>query len=168
MAGAVVVVDVDVLKSRNLPLLTLSRYQSAWVFPSKKYDPIVSTDDEKKAYFGAFFLLTYAWNSRWALGNWERNGVHQKISFPPRPSFSFSVLKNSVLHERTSSLLTQTYILCGRDIFTIFFVKMISQNFSWKWFHEIFAGTESLVAVVLPAVLVLSAYNFLLFDFLKG
>ena len=71
MAGAVVVVDVVVVvvKSRNLPLLTLSRYQSAWVFPSKKYDPIVSTDDEKKAYFGAFFLLTYAWNSRWALGN---------------------------------------------------------------------------------------------------
>ena len=33
MAGAVVVVDVVVVKSRNLPLLTLSRYQSAWVFP---------------------------------------------------------------------------------------------------------------------------------------
>ena len=56
MAGAVVVADV-VVKSRNLPLLTLSRHQSAWVFPSKKYDPIVSTDDdEKKAYFGAFFF----------------------------------------------------------------------------------------------------------------
>ena len=70
MVGAVVVVDV-VVKSRNLPLLTLSRHQSAFgFFPSKKYDPIVSTDDdEKKAYFGAFFLLTYAWNSRWALGN---------------------------------------------------------------------------------------------------
>ena len=56
MAGAVVVVDV-VVKSRNLPLLTLSRYQSAWVFPSKKYDPIVSTDDEKKHILVLFFCL---------------------------------------------------------------------------------------------------------------
>ena len=147
--------------SRNLPLLTLSRHQSAFGFFLRKnmtllFQPMM----KKKAYFGAFFLLTYAWNSRWALGNWERNGVHQKISFPPRPSFSFSVLKNSVLHERTSSLLTQTYILSWRDIF--------SRNFSWKWFHEIFSGTESLAVVVLPAVLVLSAYHFLLFDFLKG
>ena len=53
MAGAVVVVDV-VVKSRNL---TLSRYQSAWVFPSKKYDPIVSTDDEKKHILVLFFCL---------------------------------------------------------------------------------------------------------------
>ena len=57
MAGAVVVVDVVVVKTRNLPLLTLSRYQSAWVFPSKKYDPIVSTDDEKKHILVLFFCL---------------------------------------------------------------------------------------------------------------
>ena len=58
MAGALVVVDVVVVvKSRNLPLLTLSRYQSAWVFPSKKYDPIVSTDDEKKHILVLFFCL---------------------------------------------------------------------------------------------------------------
>ena len=58
MAGAVVVVDVVVVKSRNLPLLTLTRQPSAWVFPSKKYDPIVSTDDdEKKHILVLFFCL---------------------------------------------------------------------------------------------------------------
>ena len=57
MAGAVVVVDV-VVKSRNLPLFTLSRHQSAFgFFPSKKYDPIVSTDDEKKHILVLFFCL---------------------------------------------------------------------------------------------------------------
>ena len=58
MAGAVVVVDVVVVvvKSRNLPLLTLSRYQSAWVFPSKKYDPIVSTDDDEKRHILVLFF----------------------------------------------------------------------------------------------------------------
>ena len=55
--GTVVVVDVVVVRSKQEPPTTYSEPASVcfWVFPSKKYDPIVSTDDEKKSIFWCFF-----------------------------------------------------------------------------------------------------------------
>ena len=121
--------------SRNLPLLTLSRHQSAFGFFLRKnmtllFQPMM----KKKAYFGAFFLLTYAWNSRWALGNWERNGVHQKISFPPSPLLLFLCFKK-LRTTWTNIILTNSniYLELTGYIFTKFFVKMISRNFLWNW-----------------------------------
>ena len=147
--------------SRNLPLLTLSRHQSAFGFFLRKNMTLLFQPMMKKSIFWCFFSAYVCMELKVGFRKLRKKwGSSKDLISPPRPSFSFSVLKNSVLHERTSSLLTQTYILSWRDIF--------SRNFSWKWFHEIFSGTESLAVVVLPAVLVLSAYHFLLFDFLKG
>ena len=121
--------------SRNLPLLTLSRHQSAFGFFLRKnmtlfFQPMMKKKSIFWCFFSAYVCMELKVGFRKLRKKW---GSSKDLISPPRPSFSFSVLKNSVLHERTSSLLTQTYILCWRDNFAKFFVKMISRNFLWNW-----------------------------------
>ena len=151
MAGAVVVVDVVVVKSRNLPLLTLSRYQSAWVFPLKKY---CFNRWWKKSIFWCFFSAYVCMELKVGFRKLRKKWGSSKDLISPSPLLLFLCFKklrttwtNIILTNSNIYLVWTGYFhdIFRENDFTKFFVKMISRNFRWNWVSSCccFAGSAS-------------------------